>query len=333
VAKLRKFDGIGTENWKANSRTLANRQRRKYQTEQRNKAKKEKKARIAARNKAERQFIAATKKAERESLSAAKKTEREHLAAAKKTERERLAAAKKAAKEREKALKAEQEARERHEASILKLNGLFLEHDLDTHINDFDLREIALKYIEENGIRIAVTTFKKLVLPFVEESLPAIYKSLYEEYLIEQSQLVYEFNLENTFHTLDVSNFDSNDLKLIRKHIEWESIIESEVDSWLSENFESDWISYVQTLDPHSTYETPEIELPGNLNNISELSRNIRIGFENVIPEAREKHYQLEKKEKTIKLRKLISGIISNSQKLQVKNTQFNEQFQRDLRL
>ena len=101
----------------------------------------------------------------------------------------------------------------------------------------------------------------------------------------------------------------------------------------LSENFESDWISYVQTLDPHSTYETPEIELPGNLNNILELSRNIRIGFENVIPEARKKHYQLEKKEKTIKLRKLISGIISNSQKLQVTNTQLNEQFQWDLRL
>ena len=128
-------------------------------------------------------------------------------------------------------------------------------------------------------------------------------------------------------------NFDADDFKLIQTHIKWKDIIDSEVDSWLSKNFDPDWISYAKTLDPDSTYESPKAEPPENLNNFSDLSENMRIAFENVIPEAKEKQYQVDKKEKTIDLKKLINGILSDSQKLQVKNTEFNEQFQKDLRL
>ena len=128
-------------------------------------------------------------------------------------------------------------------------------------------------------------------------------------------------------------NFDADDFKLIQTHIKWKDIIDSEVDSWLSKNFDPDWISYAKTLDPDSTYESPKAEPPENLNNFSDLSENMRIAFENVIPEAKEKQYQVDKKEKTIDLKKLINGILSDSQKLQVTNTEFNEQFQKDLRL
>ena len=128
-------------------------------------------------------------------------------------------------------------------------------------------------------------------------------------------------------------NFDADDFKLIQTHIKLKDIIDSEVDSWLSKNFDPDWISYAKTLDPDSTYESPKAEPPENLNNFSDLSENMRIAFENVIPEAKEKQYQVDKKEKTIDLKKLINGILSDSQKLQVTNTEFNEQFQKDLRL
>ena len=322
MPKLRKVARWGDANHKANTKTYQNRIRRKYATEQRNEAKKRKKDRERDR-----------KKAERENIAAAKKAERERIAAAKKAERERIAAAKKAKNEREKALKALQKAREKHKKIMLKLNDFFLKHDLETHIDDFDLREFALKYIEENELTVNATSFKNVALPHIKKSLPVICKNLYEERLKEQAQLVYEYCHEKTLPTLDSSSFDSNDLKLIQKHIEWENIIDSEVDSWLKKNFEPDWISYVKTLDQHSTYESPKIDPPESLNNISELSGNIRTGFENVIPEAKEKQYQADKKEKTMNLKELIKGSNEDTQKLKVTNTQFNERFQRDLRL
>ena len=311
MSKLRKWDGWNTANHKANTKTIQNRIRRKYATEQRNKAKKRKK----------------------DSERDRKKAERENIAAAKRAERERIAAAKKAKNEREKALKALQKAREKHKKIMLKLDDFFLKHDLETHIDDFDLREFALKYIEENELTVNATSFKKVALPHIKKSLPVICKNLYEERLKEQAQLVYEYCHEKTLPTLDSSSFDSNDLKLIQKHIEWENIIDSEVDSWLKKNFEPDWISYVKTLDPHSTYESPKIDPPESLNNISELSGNIRTGFENVIPEAKEKQYQADKKEKTMNLKELIKGSNEDTQKLKATNTEFNERFQRDLRL
>jgi len=282
VAKLRKFDGFTTKNAFANAKTLHNRNIRKATTARKN-------ASIKAQKDKER-------------------ADREAVKTAEKVKRERIATAKKAAK-----------AREKHEASIIKLNGYFLNCDLETHIDNYDLREFTLNYIEENGLRINATSFKKLVLPHIKKSLPAICKYLYEERLKEQSTLVYEYCHKKTIDTLDSSSFDSNDLKLIQRHIEWGKIIDSEIDSWLRKNFDTDWISYVKTLDPHSIYESPKIELPENLNNISELSGNIRTGFQNVIPEAKEKQYQVDKKEKTINLKKLINGIISDSKKLQKK--------------
>ena len=153
MSKLRKFDGIGTANWKANSKTLANRHHRKLKTQQKREAEKRKK-----------DWDRAKKKEERDRIKAAEKAEKARIAAAKKAAKDREKSLKAQQKAREKALKAQQKAREKHQKNILKLNGYFLNHDIETHIDDFDLRDFALKYIEENGLRINATSFKKIAL-------------------------------------------------------------------------------------------------------------------------------------------------------------------------
>lgn len=117
--------------------------------------------RDAAKKNKQRQRARETerKKALKEAEKLQKARQREELRAAKAAEKERVKQEKLAAKE--------QAVKEKH---LLRLNGLFLEHDIPTEILNFDVKGLAYDFEKDNGLSTN-SQFKKVTLPWIEDNL------------------------------------------------------------------------------------------------------------------------------------------------------------------
>ena len=193
--------GFSGKNFLINASRKAASDRKKAERERERAAKKRERERIKATKERER----AAKKRERERERDSKKRQRESERNRKKWVAEANRMSSTAEKKQKEVEKIELRARKKLESEankkrklILRLNGLFLEHEVliqYSFINSFskkvniDLREIAYDYELENGLT-TTTQFKKVTLPYLNKNLIRIVGKSIESYYVEDYKLL-----------------------------------------------------------------------------------------------------------------------------------------------
>ena len=206
MARPRKVYSGGKINWKnaaINASRSAAAKRKKREAEAARAAKKKERERIRLQRERER----AAKKKERERIKLQRERERDAKrrevernkkaradASLKKKAQAKLAKEHKAAEQK---LKKERQLNEREQAKkdkhILRLNGLFLEHDLPMKFGTFDIKEYAYEYEIKNGLTTQ-SQFKKVTITYLDKNL---FKKIENNLIKETSYEVESFLDEN----------------------------------------------------------------------------------------------------------------------------------------
>ena len=164
------------------------RDRKKRESERERDRKKLAKEAESARKTRERESIQNAKRSAQASArsaeSARKIKERESIQNAKRSAQASARSSARLAKDKENLVKEKEKAnaamhrvqaldtkeRERKNKRILRLNGLFLEHEIPLKLFGIDSRELAFDFEEKQGISSA-TGFKKVTVPYLEQNL------------------------------------------------------------------------------------------------------------------------------------------------------------------
>ncbi len=227
--KVWKNGGVDFKAYASNAMKKAAVARKKAEREQERDRKKRESERERDRKKLAKEAESARKTRERESIQNAKRSaqasarsaesarkikERESIQNAKRSAQASARSSARLAKDKENLVKEKEKAnaamhrvqaldtkeRERKNKRILRLNGLFLEHEIPLKLFGIDSRELAFDFEEKQGISSA-TGFKKVTVPYLEQNL---FQLLITMHVSQTCEKLYQYQLKKALSSAAV---------------------------------------------------------------------------------------------------------------------------------
>jgi hypothetical protein len=212
--KVWKNGGVDFKAYASNAMKKAAVARKKAEREQERDRKKREREQERDRKKRESERERDRKKLAKEAESARKTRERESIQNAKRSAQASARSSARLAKDKENLVIEKEKAnaamhrvqaldtkeRERKNKRILRLNGLFLEHEIPLKLFGIDSRELAFDFEEKQGI-LSATGFKKVTVPYLEQNL---FQLLITMHVSQTCEKLYQYQLKKALSSAAV---------------------------------------------------------------------------------------------------------------------------------